>query len=57
VRIERFEDLRSWQEARKLVQIIYRFTRGDAFKDDRALGWQVQAAAVSTMGNIARPVK
>jgi four helix bundle protein len=53
VRIERFEDLKSWQEARKLVQIIYRLTRSEAFKDDRALRWQIQAAGVSTMGNIA----
>ncbi len=53
MKIQRFEDLKSWQEARKLVQIIYRLTRSAAFKDDRALGWQVQAAAVSAMGNIA----
>ncbi len=57
MKIERFEDLKSWQEARKLVQIIYRLTRSEAFKDDRALRWQVQAAAVSAMGNVACPVK
>jgi four helix bundle protein len=53
MKIERFQDLKSWQEARKLVQIIYRMTRNEAFKSDRALGWQLEAAAVSTMGNIA----
>ncbi len=53
MKIERFEDLKSWQEARKLVQIIYRLTRSEAFKDDRALRWQVQAAGVSAMGNVA----
>ncbi len=51
--IERFEDLNSWQEARKLVQIVYRLTRNEAFKTDRALVWQAQEAAVSSMGNIA----
>jgi four helix bundle protein len=51
--IERFEDLKSWQEARKLVQIVYRLTRNEAFKMDRGLVWQVQEAAVSSMGNIA----
>ena len=51
--IERFEDLKSWQEARKLVQLIYRLTRSEPFKSDRALGWQMEAAAVSSMGNIA----
>jgi len=53
VKIERFEELKSWQEARKLVQIIYRLTREEGFKNDRALGWQMQSAGVSAMGNIA----
>ncbi len=53
MKIERFEELKSWQEAQKLVQLIYRLTRSGAFKNDRALRWQVQAAAVSAMGNIA----
>ena len=51
--IERFEDLKSWQEARILVQIIYRLTQKEAFKGDRALTWQIRDAAVSSMGNIA----
>ncbi len=55
--IERFEDLKSWQEARKLVQIVYRLTRNEAFNMDRGLVWQMQEAAVSSMGNIACPVK
>lgn len=53
MKIERFEELKSWQEARKLVQIIYRLTLGEGFKNDRALGWQMQSAGVSAMGNIA----
>ena len=57
VGIERFEDLKSWQEARKLTQLVYRMTRGKGFTRDRGLGWQMEAAATSAMGNIARPVK
>jgi four helix bundle protein len=57
VGIERFEELKSWQEARRLMQIVYRLTQKDRFKEDRALTWQLRDAAVSTMGNIARPVK
>lgn len=53
VSIERFEDLRSWQEARKLMQIVYRLTARRQFSQDRGLRWQVQEAAVSSMGNIA----
>lgn len=51
--IERFEDLKSWQEARKLMQIVYRLAGKEAFGHDRALRWQIQDAVVSTMGNIA----
>ena len=51
--IERFEELRSWQGARKLMQIIYRLAGKREFSRDRALRWQIQDAAVSIMGNIA----
>lgn len=51
--IARFEDLKSWQEARKLVRLIYSLTKKNGFKTDYELRRQSQAAAVSTMGNIA----
>ena len=51
--IERFEDLKSWQEARRLVQAVDRLTAKEAFRQDRPLKWQVQDAATSAMGNIA----
>ena len=35
--IERFEDIIAWQEARKLVQQIYKITRGTSFSEDIAL--------------------
>ncbi len=50
--IRRFEDLKVWQEARKLVQITYRLTKKKGFDADRDLRWQLQDAAVSSMGNI-----
>jgi four helix bundle protein len=50
LRIERFEDVDSWKEARLLVSDIYRLLancRDFGFKD------QMQIAAVSVMSNIA----
>ncbi len=51
--IERFEDIRGWQEARKLVGCIYGMTRNGPFSRDRGLCDQIQRAAVSVMANIA----
>ena len=51
--IERFEDLRGWQEARSLTRIVYRLTKKASFSGDRELVWQMKDAAGSCMGNIA----
>jgi len=51
--IETFEDLHSWQEARKLVRLIYSLTKKPGFNKDFKLRRQSQGAAVSSMGNIA----
>lgn len=51
--IQGFEDLKSWQEARKLVRLVYHLTKNQPFSRDQGLSWQIQAAAVSSMGNIA----
>ena len=51
--IDRFEDLLSWQEARKLARLIYALASKPAFKKDFELTRQSRAAAVSSMGNIA----
>ncbi len=51
--IERFEELRSWQEARKLVRMIYPLSESPKFKKDFEFRDQTRAAAVSAMGNIA----
>ncbi len=51
--IERFEELKGWQEARSLVQAVDRLAAKEAFSRDRPLKWQVEDAAVSAMRNIA----
>mgnify|MGYP000194453499 CR=1 FL=1 len=51
--ITKFEDLIAWQEARKLVSMIYRITSDGLFSKDFGLKDQIQRAAVSSMTNIA----
>ena len=51
--IKRFEDLRSWQKARQLVNMIYDLTDRPRFGKDLALRDQVRDAAGSVMHNIA----
>ncbi len=51
--VKRFEDLRAWQSARKLVSSVYAATRQEPFARDFGLRDQIQRAAVSTMSNIA----
>lgn len=52
MKIERFEDIKAWQEARILVQMVYELTGNGNFVKDYRLRDQIQAAAVSTMSNI-----
>jgi len=51
--VERFEDLRVWQEAREIVGVVYRLTNKFPRKELYGLADQIQRAAVSTMSNIA----
>ena len=37
MKIERFEDLKSWQEARKLVLLVYELTKKAGFAQDHSL--------------------
>jgi len=53
MKITRFEDLECWQEARKLVNMVYNITNNAHFKQDLRLSGQIQAAATSSMANIA----
>jgi four helix bundle protein len=51
--ITKFEDLIAWQEARKLVSMIYKITSDGLFSKDFGLKDQIQRAAGSAMTNIA----
>jgi len=54
VKIERFEDIKAWQEARVLVKIIYNATKSNKnFIGDYKFRGQIHSAVVSVMSNIA----
>lgn len=54
MKITRFEDIRAWQEARKLVKLVYdAISNSEKFLNDFRLVNQIQGAAVSSMANIA----
>ena len=52
-KIERFEDLQSWQKARQLTNLIYDLTDHPEFAKDFRLRNQIRDAAGSVMHNIA----
>ena len=52
-KIERFEDLHSWQKARQLTNTIYELTNRSGFVKDFQLRNQIRDAAGSVMHNIA----
>ena len=52
--INRFEDLECWQEARKLVNMVYKaINEKENFQRDYRLNGQTTGAAISVMNNIA----
>jgi len=51
-KINRFEDLQSWQKARQLANEIYDLTEHSPFAKDFRLRNQIQGAAGSVMHNI-----
>ena len=54
MKITRFEDIEVWQEARKLVNLVYdAINANESFQKDFRLVNQLQGAAVSSMANIA----
>lgn len=53
MRIERFEDIEAWKEARKLVNMIYDISDKEKFSKDFGLKNQIRNASVSVMSNIA----
>ncbi len=52
-KIERFEDLNCWKEARELVKMVFLICRKKELKHDYALVKQIKNAALSVMNNIA----
>lgn len=53
-KVEKFEDLRIWQQSRKLVNKIYQlFGVGSPSEKDFGFRDQVQRASISVMNNIA----
>ena len=54
MKILRFEEVKAWQEARKLVNLVYdAIDSNTRFKKDFRLAGQIQGASVSSMANIA----
>ena len=52
-KVERFEDLNCWQEARKLVNIVYEACNNGPMATDFDMKGQIRRASISTMNNIA----
>jgi four helix bundle protein len=53
MKLEKFEDIKAWQEARELTKIIYQICERVPFKRDYALKEQIKKSAISVMANIA----
>lgn len=53
MKIERFEDIKSWQMARALTNLVYDATDTGSFAKDFGLRDQIRRAAGSVMHNIA----
>lgn len=48
-----FEDLHIFQEARRMVSVIWEITRSSSFARDRVLVNQVRRAGLSVVSNVA----
>ncbi len=53
MKIERFEDLEIWQEARELCKLIFKITSLEPFVKDYKFRDQIRSASGSIMDNIA----
>ena len=51
--IQIFEDLRAWQQARELTNLVYDLSRQREFSRDFPLRDQIRGAGISTMSNVA----
>ena len=54
MKIEKFEDIKAWQQARELVKVVYSICNfNNGFKKDFRFKNQIQSSVVSIMSNIA----
>ncbi len=53
MKINTFEDILAWQEARKLVNMIYKIKDNQIIVHDFRFKAQIQSASISVMSNIA----
>ena len=53
MKINKFEDIQAWKEARELTKEIYALTKKPTFSRDYGLVDQIRRAAISIMANIA----
>jgi len=53
MKVERFEDLEIWKEARQLCKYIFNITEKDPFAKDFRLRDQIRTSSGSVMDNIA----
>ncbi|MBU0630607.1 MAG: four helix bundle protein [Candidatus Margulisbacteria bacterium] len=53
MKIDKFEDIKAWHEARELTKSIYALTSKGNFDKDFRLKDQIRSAAASIMANIA----
>jgi len=53
MKINNFEDINAWQEARKLLNQVYDLTENEGFSEDWGLKNQITRSATSVMSNIA----
>src|SRR5215475_2110168 len=52
-KIEKFEDMLSWQKARELTRHVYALSKKGEFARDFELRGQMRSASISVMSNIA----
>ena len=52
-KIEKFEDLKCWQESRILARMVFKITENGQLSKNFGLKDQIQRAGVSVMNNIA----
>jgi four helix bundle protein len=52
-KIQRFEDLHVYQQARHLINLIYKVTKEKEFQRDYGLRDQIRRASISVLSNIA----